>query len=108
MEREPERPASSAYYVAIVLFVAVLAFAVLGLVRSTSRAGAATGRLATPQITATPSYGSAIPLSAGRVPSPQIPPPPPSAPTQPPSRTFLYPAPGLQTPPPEAGPQTRR
>jgi len=107
MEHQPERPAWT-YYAAIVLFVAVLGFAVLGLVRSTSRAGAATGRPPKPP-TATTRSQSAIPLSAGPVPTPQIPPPSPSAPTQPPSRTVLYPAPGSATmPPAEPVPQPRR
>lgn len=83
-----------AYYAAVVLFVGVLAFAILGLVRSSSLAGASTrGRSgsARPSVTPTP---AGIPLATGRIPTPQIPPPTPVAPTEPPSRTYLYPPPG--------------
>jgi hypothetical protein len=90
MTPEPERP-GWAYYAAVVIFVAVLAFAVLGLVRSSSRAGAS-GR-PTPLPTTPPD--PAIRLATGRLPTPQIPPPSPSAPTQPPSRIYLYPPPEL-------------
>jgi hypothetical protein len=101
MERVAARPRWG-YYAALVLFVAILAFAVLGLVRSSSRAGAA-GR---PSST-TPSP-SAIPLAKGPIATPQIPPPPPSAPTQPPSRTILYPPPEVAaTAPSEPGDQPR-
>lgn len=104
MTLEPERP-GWAYYAAVVIFVAVLAFAVLGLVRSSSRA-TASGRQ-TPLPT-TPT-GLAIRLSTGRLPTPQIPPPSPTAPTQPPSRTYLYPPPELAaTTPPESDAQPRR
>ncbi|HEV8610725.1 MAG TPA: hypothetical protein VGS98_11755 [Thermoanaerobaculia bacterium] len=107
MERDPERP-GWAYYAAIVLFVAVLGFAVLGLVRSSSRAAAATGRPSTSSSRTTPSPPG-IPLATGPVPTPQIPPPSPSAPTQPPSRTYLYPSSELATTaPPEPGAQPRR
>jgi hypothetical protein len=104
MTPEPERP-GWAYYAAVVIFVAVLAFAVLGLVRSSSRA-AASGRQ-TP-LSTTPT-DLAIRLATGRLPTPQIPPPSPSAPTQPPSRTYLHPPPPLAaTAPPEPGAQPLR
>jgi hypothetical protein len=104
MTLEPERP-GWAYYAAVVIFVAVLAFAVLGLVRSSSRAGAA-GRTAP---LPTPATTPAIRLATGRVLTPQIPPPSPSAPTQPPSRTHLHPPPEVAaTTPPEPDAQPRR
>jgi len=107
MEREPERP-PWAYYAAIVLFVAVVGFAVLGLVRSTSRAGAATGRPPSPSPATTPTAPVTLPR-IGPVATPQIPPPPPSAPTQPPSRTYLFAAPELATTAaPSPGAQPRR
>lgn len=99
MTPEPERP-GWAYYAAVVIFVAVLAFAVLGLVRSSSRAGAS-GRPAPPAATPT---DRAIRLVTGRLPTPQIPPRSSAAPTQPPSRTYLYPPPeAAATPLPEPG-----
>jgi hypothetical protein len=104
MTPEPERP-GWAYYAAVVIFVGVLAFAVLGLVRSSSRAGAS-GRPTPLAATAT---DPAIRLVTGRLQTPQIPPRFPTAPTQPPSRTFLYaPSEAAATPLPEAGAQPRR
>jgi hypothetical protein len=100
--RRQDRPGWG-YYAAIVLFVGVLAFAVLGLVRSTSFAGASNARRGSPAAP-TPTPGG-IHLLTGTVPTPQIPPPTPSTPTRPPSRTYLYPPPelGEPTPPAPAG-----
>lgn len=100
--RRPDRPGWG-YYAAIVLFIGVLAFAVLGLVRSTSLAGASSARGGA-STAPTPTPG-AIRLLTGPVPTPQIPPPTPIAPTRPPSRTYLYPPPELggATPPAPAG-----
>ncbi|HEY6066672.1 MAG TPA: hypothetical protein VIY96_10965 [Thermoanaerobaculia bacterium] len=108
MTEENDQKPGWPYYAAIVLFVAVLGFAVLGLVRSTSRVGAASDRPRAPRPATTPS-APAIPLRTGRVPTPQIPPPVPSAPTEPPSRTYLFPAPErATTPPPEPDAPSRR
>lgn len=104
--RDPER-ASWAYYAAIVLFVAVLAFAVLGLVRSSSLAGASTARGPEKPRSITP-LARQISLAAGPVATPQIPPPTPGAPTEPPSRTYIHPPPELAgTPPPAPAAQPR-
>jgi hypothetical protein len=92
IDPEPRRVGWT-YYAAVVLFLAVLAFAVLGLVRSSSLAGAAQDRkpdASTPSASPTPTVP---PLAAGPVPTPQIPPPTRSFPTQPPSRTYLHPPP---------------
>jgi hypothetical protein len=103
--RDPER-ASWAYYAAIILFVAVLAFAVLGLVRSSSLAGASTARGPEPRST-TPRVPQTA-LAAGPVATPQIPPPTPGEPTEPPSRTYIHPPPELAgTPPPVPAAQPR-
>src|SRR4029434_11194442 len=65
------------YYAAIVLFVAVLGFAVLGLVRSSTRARAAVlDEVAVRNPTPTPR----LTLASGPVATPQIPPPTPSGP----------------------------
>ena len=107
VSRDPERPGWG-YYAAIALFVGVLAFAILGLVRSTSSAGASDARRGGPSDSAvTPTPGVA--LATGRIPTPQIPPPTRSDPTQPPSRTYLHPPPELAaTAPPEPAAQPRR
>jgi hypothetical protein len=95
------------YYAAIVLFVAVLAFAVLGLVRSSTLAGAAPRKeVAVPSPTPTPR----LTLASGPVATPQIPPPTPSGPTRPPSQTYLHPPPELlptAVPPPDPATQPR-
>ncbi|HEU5249786.1 MAG TPA: hypothetical protein VFW15_07345 [Thermoanaerobaculia bacterium] len=80
------------YYLALLLFLGILAFAVLGLVRSSSGARTVAGRPAVPSTTPTP---SGISLATGPVPTPEIPPPTPSVPTEPPSRTYLHPPPEL-------------
>ena len=86
-----ERP-GWAYYGAIALFVGILAFAVLGLVRSSSLAGPAAGSAAIrTSPTKTPRPGSI--LSAGPPPTIHIPPPTPSVATPPPSRTYIHPPP---------------
>jgi hypothetical protein len=98
-------PPGVAYYFAIALFLAVLAFALLGLVRSSSRAGAASDeRERTPPPAVTPTA-----FAGGPVLTPQIPPPTPPAPTRPPSRTYLHPAPEVTAAAsPEPGAQPRR
>jgi hypothetical protein len=105
-------PSRAAYYSAVALFVAILAFAVLGLVRSSTLAGSGGDRSVTPRPPA-----ARIP-TAGPAPTAEIPPPTPSAPTRPPSVTYLYPAPeetaaspGMEVetlPAAEATPQPRR
>lgn len=98
MEREPGRP-GWAYYAAVAIFVAILGFAVLGLVRSSSLAGASTqNRSGGANVTPTP----AGILLTGPVPTPRIPPPTPSSPTEPPSRTEIHPPSGNVPPAPEA------
>jgi hypothetical protein len=93
MENRENASPGWAYYAAVVLFVGVLAFAILGLVRSSSLAGASTrSRSGAPRSSAMPTPAG-IRLSTGRIPTPQIPPPSPVAPTELPSRTYLYPAP---------------
>jgi len=98
-------PPRAAYYTAVALFLAILAFAVLGLVRSTSLAGAGSReaeRAPRPAATWTAPAGAPVPTA-------QIPPPTPSAPTRPPSVTYLYPPPEAPvTASPETGPQPRR
>ena len=100
----PPRPTGWAYYSAVVLFLAVLAFAVLGLVRSTTVArvsGGVSESVVTPA--GTPR------ARTGPVPTAQIPPPTRSAPTQPPSRTYLHPPPEtVTTPDSEPAAQPRR
>ena len=78
------------YYGAIALFVGILAFAILGLVRS-SNLGAAPARGGAPEPTETP--GAPSVLVAGPQPTVAIPPPTPAAPTPPPSRTYIHPPP---------------
>jgi hypothetical protein len=93
MENRESASPGWAYYAAVVLFVGVLAFAILGLVRSSSLAGASTRRRSgSPRSSVMPTPAG-IRLSTGRIPTPQIPPPSPVAPTEPPSRTYLYPPP---------------
>lgn len=98
-------PSRTAYYTAVALFLAILGFAVLGLVRSTSLAGAGSReaeRAPGPAPTRTA-------RASGPVPTAQIPPPTPSAPTRPPSVTYLYPPPEASvTTGPEPGAQPRR
>jgi hypothetical protein len=102
----PERPGWG-YYAAIVAFVGVLAFAILGLVRSTSAGGSSSRRSGASESAVTPTPG--ISLATGRIPTPQIPPPTRSYPTQPPVRTYLHPPPELAaTAPPEPAAQPRR
>ena len=87
MSAAVRRPGWS-YYFALVLFIAILAFAVLGLVRSSTVV----------RVVADAPEGATTPPSAvrtGPVPTAQIPPPTPSAPTPPPSRTYLHPPPEL-------------
>jgi hypothetical protein len=95
----------SGYYLAVALFVAILAFAVLGLVRSSSLVGQAShdpGKTPLPAPTRTA-------VAALPAPTAQIPPPTPSEPTRPPSMTHLYPPPEASaTAVPEAGDQPRR
>ncbi len=84
---DPDRPRLG-YYLAVAVFLATLAFAVLGLVRVSSMTGSPSSdpeSASRPVATRTP--------SAGRVPTAQIPPPTRSAPTRPPSVTYLYPPP---------------
>jgi hypothetical protein len=95
IDPEPRRPGWP-YYAAVALFVAILAFAVLGLVRSSSIGKAATReREATPGPTTSASASRITPTASatGLVPTAQIPAPRRSAPTSPPSRTYLYPPP---------------
>lgn len=101
----PPRRAGWSYYAAVAVFLAVLAFAVLGLVRSSSVARFTAGE---PASAATPPAERAA-VRPGPVPTAQIPPPTRSAPTLPPSRTYLHPPPELGTTPvPEAAAQPRR
>ena len=86
---ESPRPSRAAYYSAIALFVAILGFAVLGLVRSSTLAVSGSGdRRATPR-----PPDARTPTAAGPAPTAEIPPATPSAPTRPPSVTYLYPPP---------------
>jgi hypothetical protein len=95
IDPEPRRP-GWAYYAAVALFVAVLAFAILGLVRSSS-----IGRVASREPETT-SGGQTLPSAAAvtpgvpanrPAPTAQIPPPTRSTTVSPPSRTYLYPPP---------------
>lgn len=82
-------PPRAGYYLAVAIFLAVLAFAVLGLVRASSLGGSASaGPDRTPQSTPTPRLAPGLPA-----PTAQIPPPTPAGPTRPPSMTYLYPPP---------------
>jgi hypothetical protein len=100
----PEPPLAR-YYVAVAVFFAILAFAVLGLVRVSSLVGPAPARPgATPRPLPTRTVIAGLP-----VPTAQIPPPIPSEPTKPPSVTYLYPPPEESvTAAPDAGTQPRR
>ena len=90
-------PPRAPYYVAIALFLAILAFAILGLVRASSLVGPVfPARAGTPRTLPTRTAIAGLP-----VPTAQIPPPTPSEPTKPPSVTYLY-------PPPDESPQPRR
>jgi len=109
---DPEPPRAR-YYMAVAVFLAILAFAVLGLVRVSSLVGPASARPATtPGPPRTPTGVAGLP-----VPTAQIPPSTPSEPTRPPSTTYLYPppegsvtaAPAVEvTAAPDAGAQLRR
>lgn len=82
-------PPRARYYMAVAVFLAILAFAVLGLVRVSSLVGPASARPgATPGPLPTRTVGAGLP-----VPTAQIPPPTPAEPTRPPSTTYLYPPP---------------
>jgi hypothetical protein len=98
-------PPRAGYYLAVALFVAILAFAVVGLVRSSSLVGQASrdpGKAPLPAPTRTVVAGLSVPTA-------QIPPPTPAEPTRPPSITYLYPPPeASMTAVPEAGDQPRR
>ena len=109
MQPRDDRRPGWPYYAAIVLFIGVLGFAVLGLVRSSTLAGASTQKENGKARGTTPTSRSL--LAKGPVATPQIPPPTPSAPTQPPSRTYLHPPPELLPTaelPPEPGGQPRQ
>ena len=90
-------PSRAGYYLAIALFLAILAFAVLGLVRASSLGGPASSD---PKKTPLPAPTRTV-IAGLPAPTAQIPPPTPSEPTRPPSVTYLY-------PPPDEGPQPRR
>jgi hypothetical protein len=95
------------YYGAIALFVGILGFAILGLVRSSSLVGAAPSNRAPSERQPTKPAPRSI-LSAGRPPTVEIPPPTASVATPPPSRTYVHPPPegeGVYTDP---GPDLRR
>ena len=98
-------PPRAGYYLAVALFVAILAFAVLGLVRSSSLVGQAShgpGKTPLPAPTRTVIAGLPAPTA-------EIPPPTPSEPTRPPSITYLYPPlEASVTAIPEPGDQPRR
>ena len=98
-------PPRARYYLAIAVFVAVLAFAVLGLVRVSSLVGPAPAHPgATPRPLPTRTVIAGLP-----VPTAQIPPATPAEPTKPPSVTYLYPPPEESvTAAPDAGTQPRR
>jgi hypothetical protein len=82
-------PPRAGYYLAVAIFLAVLAFAVLGLVRASSRGSSASaGPERIPQPTPTPRADP-----GQRVPTAQVPPLTPAGPTRPPSVTYLYPPP---------------
>jgi hypothetical protein len=82
-------PPRVGYYLAVALFLAILVFAVLGLVRASSVIGAGSPRPAiTPRLVPTRTRIAGLP-----VPTAQIPPPTPYEPTRPPSVTYLYPPP---------------
>ncbi len=80
-----------AYYGAIALFVGILGFAILGLVRTSSLVGAAPAVSSADELAST--KGPASPLSDGPPPTIRIPPPTPSVVTPPPSRTYIHPPP---------------
>lgn len=87
-----ERP-GWAYYGAIALFVGILGFAVLGLIRSSSLVGAAPAGSASREIPPTKGPGPGSVLFAGPPPTIRIPPPTASVATPPPSRTYIHPPP---------------
>lgn len=80
------------YYGAIALFVGILGFAVLGLLRSSSLVGSAPAGTASRQLTPTRGPSNSV-LSAGPQPTIRIPPPTASVATPPPSRTYIHPPP---------------
>ena len=82
-------PPRLGYYLAVAVFLATLALAVLGLVRVTSLTDHASPR---PEGGSRP-VPSRTAVAGAPVPTAQIPPPTPSAPTRPPSTTYLYPPP---------------
>jgi hypothetical protein len=92
IDPEPRRP-GFAYYAAVALFVAVLAFAILGLVRSTIGRAASPEPETTPGQQTSPSAAATTPAANRPAPTAQIPQPTRSATVSPPSRTYLYPPP---------------
>jgi hypothetical protein len=103
IDPEPRRVGWT-YYAAVVVFLGVLAFAVLGLVRSSSLAGAAQDRKPDASTSTASPTRTVPPLASGPVPTPQIPPPIRSFPTEPPSRTYLH-SPPEQAAAPQAQPR---
>ena len=79
------------YYGAIAVFVGILAFAVLGILRSSSLVGSASAVPRPPAPTPTRSPSGI--LAAGPPPTIRIPPPTATAATPPPSRTYIHPPP---------------
>ncbi|MEO8348881.1 MAG: hypothetical protein ABI610_08215 [Acidobacteriota bacterium] len=81
-----------AYYGAIALFVGILGFAVLGLLRSSSLVGSAPTGSASRELAPTKGPAHSV-LAVGPPPTIRIPPPTASAATPPPSRTYIHPPP---------------
>lgn len=102
-----ERP-GWVYYGAIALFVGILGFAILGLLRSSSIVGASPARGAARDLPSTKAREPRSVLSAGPQPTIAIPPPTPDAPTPPPSRTYVHPRPEAEALYPDPAAEPRR
>jgi uncharacterized protein (DUF58 family) len=83
------------YYAAVALFVAVIAFAILGLVRSSIGRTASREPETKPGRQTSPSAALVTPTAPANRPAPtaQIPAPTRGTAVSPPSRTYLYPPP---------------
>ena len=94
MSADLEKRSGWIYYGAIAVFVGILAFAILGLVRSSSVVGASPSGRADRDLSARPGPPSL--LATGPQPTIAIPPPTAAVPTPPPSRTYIHPPPGAE------------
>jgi len=103
MSADLEKRSGWIYYGAIALFVGILAFAILGLVRSSSIVGASPARRADRDLAPKSLADPQSILATGPQPTIAIPPATASAPTPPPSRTYIHPPPVAEAVSPDPG-----